>query len=464
MTGLSMTARFVGLALLLVLLLAGGGGLALWQQAGAALRTQDLTRLRGDFELVHNATRVWVDGEIWTDIDTRALPRFAPGGGLRYAVYDLAGDLISASDPGEEGLPAPLPGAAGEDSTGEVALSRISGPDGAPAWLAFARVPIAPGWDEAEISDPVPPEVLRTEALIVVQRDGAPAGLSDLRRAVLAGALVGLAALLAGLWLIARFVLSPLRHPDRDHPERAPPELRPLLSALRDQALSERRFAGDAAHELRTPVAELRTLTDVALAFPEDEAHLRDTLQQANEISRRLGAMTAALLGTARRGQAAQEVSLSPTDIPALLRASLRQSEGLARQRRLTIRADLPDSPLYDSDPALLRSVLDNLIGNAVAHAPEGSMVQIVYSGGSTGWRLDLSNDAPLLRPEDLTAMFRPFWRKSGGGAVTHSGLGLALARSFAEALDLDLRAHLLGGPRLQMTLSGQKEHQPPKA
>jgi signal transduction histidine kinase len=108
------------------------------------------------------------------------------------------------------------------------------------------------------------------------------------------------------------------------------------------------------------------------------------------------------------------------------------------------------------TDPVLLRSVLLNLIENAVEYAPEGSRVEVQAAIRAGALEVRVSNLAPGLTAEHLPKLFERFWRhdaaRSGG---EHSGLGLSLARAFATAIGCSLTATLTDGPRLTMTLAG---------
>ena len=103
------------------------------------------------------------------------------------------------------------------------------------------------------------------------------------------------------------------------------------------------------------------------------------------------------------------------------------------------------------------RRAVENLIGNAVAYAPDDATIRIFYSGGTNGMRFDISNPAPELSQEDARHLFEPFWRKRGAKTDRdHSGLGLALAASFADILEMDLDARLLSDGRVQFTLKSR--------
>lgn len=264
-------------------------------------------------------------------------------------------------------------------------------------------------------------------------------------------------------WLLVRRALAPLRRITADLSaldlpkplspaglEQAPAELQPLLRALQ-QALSrieqgyqrERHFAAAAAHELRTPAAELMTLTDVALRLQPDLPRAQAGLTQARAVARRLAALIQALLPLARTGTEGQRKSES-IELGVWLRGVVEQKRGQsnAAASRLTVQTDT--AHVVETDPALLQALVENLLENALSHAPENSQIAVrVFASGDRRW-FSVANDAPDLLPTDLAQMFDPFWRKSavreGDG---HFGLGLTLAQRLAQVLGLRLSASL---------------------
>jgi signal transduction histidine kinase len=94
-----------------------------------------------------------------------------------------------------------------------------------------------------------------------------------------------------------------------------------------------------------------------------------------------------------------------------------------------------------------LTIVLSNLLGNAVAYAPDGSAITCGLVRGTGGCSLVVSNPASGLRDEDLDKLTEPFWRASSAREDrTHAGIGLALSRRLAERLSLTLSFTLAGG------------------
>ena len=109
------------------------------------------------------------------------------------------------------------------------------------------------------------------------------------------------------------------------------------------------------------------------------------------------------------------------------------------------MRAEFDVAPAtLDADPALLQSILTNLLENAVHYGPEGGVISVAGDAGAEGYRLAVSNEAPGFAAADLDHLFERFWRgeaaRSGG---VHMGLGLALVREFARAMGWEVSARL---------------------
>ncbi len=195
-----------------------------------------------------------------------------------------------------------------------------------------------------------------------------------------------------------------------------PRKLRPLAATLNDafaglqQALQrERRFARDVAHELRTPLAEIRTAVELARRDPGAAPALVDVLAS----SERMGRCIDALLSLSRYESGLQEPEMEPVDLVTLLERSMRSATRSAQRRRIQLEQDAPVECWVQTDPALLERVIDNLILNAADYAPEGSVVQVRMHCTNDIAHLAIGNPAPNLHDGDLERFGERFWRKS---------------------------------------------------
>ena len=253
---------------------------------------------------------------------------------------------------------------------------------------------------------------------------------------VIAAALVGFAT-----WLVVHRSLRPvdrIRSAAAGLPEgerlpvpEAADEIRSLAEELnamlaRRDADTERlrRFTGDAAHELRNPVASIRAQAEVAVMHPDPEiAH--ETLQDIAGEAQRLSTLVESLLALARAEREGEPAG--PVDLGSAVRTA-------AERLGTDVEPDVPDRPvLVLAAPAEVSTVVENVIGNALRYGRTLVRASVQAERGM-GVRLLVDDDGPGIPPEHRDRVFDRFYRvepdraRSTGGA----GLGLALA---AEAV-----------------------------
>jgi signal transduction histidine kinase len=224
---------------------------------------------------------------------------------------------------------------------------------------------------------------------------------------------------------------------------RLPDELVPMAVALEESAdrierafARERRFGANAAHELRTPLAEIRAMAELVSRWPEEAGRAPEIVEIVDRMSARL-----AQLAELSRAEHAS-LDSAPIDLRGEVRAAVDALAEQAAERRLQFDVSLSESYIT-SDGTAVRAIVDNVIGNAVAHAPEGSVVTVRLDGTE----LEVRNPAPQLQPADIPRLFERFWRPAGAGHdERHSGLGLSLVALYAEATGAEARAALEQG------------------
>jgi len=238
-----------------------------------------------------------------------------------------------------------------------------------------------------------------------------------------------------------------------------PAELQPIVSRLNELLARlevsferERRFSADLAHELRTPLAELRALAECAIKWPETREPGADADVLA--IATQMQTIVTSLLALARAEQKQAVGKLEPVNLADLARDTWETYQPRAVERGLKVDWQMTPTTL-PADPGLLRSVLGNLFENAVNYAPDGSEISIRLESGSIGPIFRIANAAGNLEAADVPKLFDRFWRKeesrTGG---RHFGLGLSLARMFAQAMGWTLTAELDGQHRLEFVFA----------
>ncbi|WP_130618113.1 sensor histidine kinase [Dyella amyloliquefaciens] len=197
----------------------------------------------------------------------------------------------------------------------------------------------------------------------------------------------------------------------------------------------ERRFSHDVAHELRTPLAEMRAAVELAQRDPGQASSLDNASAAIDRMQRCIDSLLA--VSSYESGLAQPE--LEPMDLVPLLRRAMGADARIS--------ASLPAEAWVQSDPALLERIVDNLMLNAREYAPVDSGINVALARTQGQWHLRIGNATPDLSEADLPHLGQRFWRKSPAREATlHGGLGLALAGTLAGVLSTELRYELREG------------------
>jgi signal transduction histidine kinase len=156
------------------------------------------------------------------------------------------------------------------------------------------------------------------------------------------------------------------------------------------------------------------------------------------------------------RNEPPQKGGHTPTPLHAVIDAATSTVESRVRLKHLRLTCSVPDAVMVDARPELLRSIVNNLLDNAVEYSPTSGTIVIEGRAEASRVVLRVANDVEGLRDEDLPRLFDRFWRRDAARTATgHFGLGLPIARSFAEAMGCELVATLETPSRITLTLSG---------
>ncbi len=238
-----------------------------------------------------------------------------------------------------------------------------------------------------------------------------------------------------------------LRFPNHNLPAELLPiaeRLNDLLARLEASFARERRFSANVAHELRTPIAELRALAEVALKWPEEGVAAQGALKDALGIALQMESIATGLLALARCEGSLLSVRLERVPIAAVFDEVYQPLAARARAKQLTVGVEVPKEACWFTDRAAFRSILTNLLSNAVDHSQPATTVKVRMENNGAGERLLISNRNGSVVPEDLPHLFERFWQKDEArSSPDHCGLGLSLARAYAESLGMKLDVQL---------------------
>jgi two-component system, OmpR family, sensor histidine kinase TctE len=225
-------------------------------------------------------------------------------------------------------------------------------------------------------------------------------------------------------------------------PHETPVEVAPLvlsfnqlLLRLESNISEQKRFIADAAHQMRTPLAGLRTQAELAMRETDPE-ELKRGLTQLARSSVRATRLVNQLLALARAETRADGSNgFLLLDLEGLAREVTRELVPNALDKHIDLGLEaMGEAVMVLGHPVLLREMLKNLIDNALRYTPEHGAVtvRIVADRPARIARLEVEDDGPGIAPEERTLVFERFYRILGNG-TDGSGLGLAIVRETAH-------------------------------
>jgi len=240
-------------------------------------------------------------------------------------------------------------------------------------------------------------------------------------------------------------------------------ELRPLtesmvhmLARLERSFEQQREFLSSAAHELKTPVAILKSTLQSLLQRPRRPEEYRAGLEHSLEDLQRLEQLLQWMLRLARAEQWAHGAlrrDLDVIDVAATCEEALERMRPLAESRRTRLEFSANGAVPLRADPEDLQLVWQNLLENAVRYSPEQSSVQVAIHRDQDRAKIVFQDHGPGIAPADLPHVFERFYRsdRSRARETGGFGLGLAIAKALVEAYGGSIRAESAPGEGTRM-------------
>jgi heavy metal sensor kinase len=242
-------------------------------------------------------------------------------------------------------------------------------------------------------------------------------------------------------------------------------ELRPLtesmtqmLARLEFSFKQQREFVGNAAHELKTPVAVLKSTLQSLLQRPRSSEEYRAGLQASLQDLERLEQLLQWMLRLARAEQWAQNGQrreLEVVDINATCEEAVERIRSLAQSRNTSIQLATNGPVPFRADPEDLQLVWTNLLENAVRYSPEGSSVEVGVNHADGKAQITFQDHGAGISASDLPRIFDRFYRgdPSRTRATGGFGLGLAIVKALVEAYGGTIAAESTPAKGTRMTV-----------
>jgi two-component system sensor histidine kinase QseC len=256
------------------------------------------------------------------------------------------------------------------------------------------------------------------------------------------------------------------RRPSNLHPipdTVVPLEAKPLVDALNalfqrlQQAFeTERRFTSDAAHELRTPLAALKTQAQVALRATADEERRHALTQVITGVDR--ATHLAQQLLTLARIDPTLWVGRDQVDLPTLASEVLAEIAPVALAKDIDLGFEAGPVSVIPGDRAMLAIMTRNLVDNALKYTPAGGKVEVRIAQHGRRIALDVDDSGPGIPPEERERVFERFYRQVGTN-VPGSGLGLSIVKRIADLHHAGVRLDHspLGGLRIEVVFNADE-------
>ncbi len=201
-----------------------------------------------------------------------------------------------------------------------------------------------------------------------------------------------------------------------------------MIERLEHAFSQQRRFVADASHELRTPVAVIRNMTEVALSHPADSEDYVSVLSEINAETERLGLLISDLLTLARADEGQVLFDHDAVRLDLLAADVVASMEALALERQISLQADQLQQATVLGDAARLIQVIMSLVDNAITYTNPGGTVTVSVTTEDDQAQLLVNDTGIGIAPEDQPHVFERFYRADPARSRAAGGSGLGLS------------------------------------
>lgn len=461
--------------------------IGVYQLAGMFFRQYAEERLLTTFHALVASAEIEPDGVEWNPKEHHlAEYRFRESEPIHWVVTTASGTVIDSSQQALSTMAFAIDPRASADGR----IETLSAPDQLPWWIVRQRLttpePTADSSASATVAfddaDDIPeyPELTVTAGISVASTE------SSLHR--LAAWIIPLAlalwtvAAVGGRWFCRRALDPVWRMADAtgtmkasvrearipvpasgDELEKLGHAFNALLDRVHESFERQRRFTGEASHQLRTPIAILQGQIEVALRRERSPEEHRRVLTELLLQSKRLGEIVESLLFLARTDSEARLTGLQAVELNGWISEHFGNGSEIESRRNVSVESPEVDANWISALPPLLEQLVDILVENALGYSPPDQPVAVRVRGDSETVDLLIEDHGHGIPQEDLAHIFEPFFR--GKLALDRRpeglGLGLAVAQRIARAFGGEITAHSEAGRGTTMKVSFLRVNQP---
>jgi two-component system heavy metal sensor histidine kinase CusS len=217
-----------------------------------------------------------------------------------------------------------------------------------------------------------------------------------------------------------------------------------MLDRLEQSFRYVSQFSDDVAHELRTPINNLRGEIEVALSKSRSGDEYRAVLESCLEECTRISRLIRTLLFLARSDTSAETIQRERIDVGQELRKIETYYEAAATEAGIELNVSAPDGIYAELNRTLFQQAIGNLVLNAISHTPPGGLVNLAASVEKGRLSVGVSDTGCGIGPEHLPRVFERFYRidRARAGSAQNLGLGLAVVKSIVERHDGQIEIH----------------------
>jgi signal transduction histidine kinase len=229
-----------------------------------------------------------------------------------------------------------------------------------------------------------------------------------------------------------------------------------LLDRLQESFERQRRFTGDASHQLRTPLTAMLGQIEVALRKNRSVEDYHRVLSSLQRQGQHLKHIIEGLLFLARADSEGRLTELEPLNLSEWLADHLQSWSEHPRWNDLTLTAPANEPALVACQPTLLGEMLNNLLDNAFKYSQPGTPVTVRVENLGTTVQLHIEDHGIGIIPEERAGLFQPFFRaeQARSRGIAGLGLGLAVAARLARAFKATITAESAEGCGTRFTVS----------